>query len=365
MHKEEMNMHEIERTELIERSQNIIEVNSIDYRWITPEANNLRVRGIKLEPNNFILKEVSGDFATLTLVEEKGVGNISITEYFCKEDRKLCETFKMQLKFVFDKIILVKFEGNDCAKELANTKFKTKVLPVILFIQNKPENVVKVGQKKNKASKKLNYYEILRTENSIPKNVTFQGKKYSICQPEKIGAYTEEMLRKKGIICIIPDIKTLTWLQKWATKINTQQPIVEMLSSNSQINPFFDKKRDENVKIACIKAQAEGNFMQINLSKIGEQLWQLDYYDQDSDETQMIVLFDNKSQIYDIAYVDGDGKVTEEVNSYALRILNVFISVLVYMRIFSWEDADKENYTCEVTVFPEEMLGRKIELFAV
>ena len=95
------------------------------------------------------------------------------------------------------------------------------------------------------------------------------------------------------------------------------------------------------------------------VNRLDDETFQLDYYDCETKDLQLILLINitNVPARFDIAYICGEGNVTKTDEMYASRIANMFLDILIYLRIQAWEDSIDEStglyYTCDIYKMPD------------
>lgn len=367
----------IKRSDLTDKVRDIVELYEKDYRWLIPFSRTLQKRSIAMVPKKFLLKNVTGSFETIWLVEEVQVGKIRISEYIPDCTNKMLRPKSSQkdrespfaistIRFVLGDVTLEHYEGDDKKKEMALKNVIERVLPVILYFQQFADKVtVKKVRIKGKKGNNQNRYTLYELKNKLPESYCFLGKVYDLVSPE--NDLDESVLRKEGAICIIDHPNKFAWLQGLADNVRKKMGIY-----GKSKTPFFDKYRDLDAKISAFRCYTEDgkDYMQVTIHKINAETWQLDYYDEEKNgECQMIILLDlgmKRKPCYEITYIAGDGRLTDEMDEYAKKICNLLLNILIYLRIYSWEDAKNEAGVycdCDIIEYPSSIFGRKVKYF--
>ena len=124
--------------------------------------------------------------------------------------------------------------------------------------------------------------------------------------------------------------------------------------------PLYDRRREKLVRLNAVRVNTGKNsFIQIMVNRLDDETFQLDYYDCETKDLQLILLINitNVPARFDIAYICGEGNVTKTDEMYASRIANMFLDILIYLRIQAWEDSIDEStglyYTCDIYKMPD------------
>ena len=182
------------------------------------------------------------------------------------------------------------------------------------------------------------------------------GKKWNIVKPEL--ELNDSKLLKDGSIAIIHNDSDAIWLQKWAADIRLKSGMIPENRLSSY--PLYDRRREKLVRLNAVRVNTGKNsFIQIMVNRLDDETFQLDYYDCETKDLQLILLINitNVPARFDIAYICGEGNITQTDEMYVSRIANMFLDILIYLRIQAWEDSIDEStglyYTCDIYKMPD------------
>lgn len=366
MHEDKMNSTS-RRHELIKESTDFISVKQRDFKWLIPLTEKLVPKAESVSPKNFTIKEHVGDYITLLRVEEEQIGKVQVYGYhpisYNKKWKKNSPKdeypfFEMTIRFVLGKATLENFIGNENNKKNLWNDVNVRVLPILLYLQYFKEKLtvetktIKVNGKKIQQ----NTYELHPIENEIPTDFFFLNKRWKLVKTEL--ELDETKLLTDGSVAIIHNNSDAVWLQKWASDIRMRSGMIP--ENRLDEYPLYDRRREKLAKLNAIRVNIDKNsFVQIMVNKLDDETFQLDYYDCEVKELQMITVVNitNIPARFDIAYICGEGIVTKSDELYASRIANMFLDILIYLRIQSWEDSINEStglyYTCDICEIPD------------
>lgn len=342
------------RIEILKSPGDFIDVQEHDYKWLLPLANKLVPKTEALMLNAFAIKDRVGDYITILRVVEEQIGQLRIWGYnpvtYSKKKTKVnpkdeLPFFEMTIRFVLGKATMVSFTGNPNNKENIWNDVQARVLPVIKYLQyySKKLTVDSKTSKVNGKKIQQNVYKMHCVENKVPTEFVFLGQKWKIAQTKL--EKNEEKLLKDGTIAAIDSNKNAKELQRWATEMRMKSSMIP--ENRLDDYPLYDRRREKLAKINAISIEIDKNSpIQILVNRLDEETFQLDYYDVETEELQLIMLVNitNIPARYDIVYICGEGNITKTDEMYASRIANMFLDILIDMRIYSWEDAiDKDT----------------------
>ena len=144
--------------------------------------------------------------------------------------------------------------------------------------------------------------------------------------------------------------------EKWLFHFAGQ--IMDM--SNDESCPLLCSKRDyENPGMSAFRVYMDGEFLQVQVRRTPEvpTLYQLDYFEPTSDnsaELQMVFLCDvgdPHNTGVDVVFAEGINK--KQMMAYASKLSTVFRDILIYLRIWDYDDANK---LCTVHPLPDKVL---------
>ena len=333
MHEDKMNSTS-RRHELIKESTDFISVKQRDFKWLIPLTEKLVPKAESISPKKFTIKEHVGDYITLLQVEEEQIGKVQVYGYhpisYNKKWKKNSPKdeypfFEMTIRFVLGKATLENFIGNENNKKNLWNDVNVKVLPILLYLQYFKEKLtvetktIKVNGKKIQQ----NTYELHPIENEIPTDFFFLNKRWKLVKTEL--ELDETKLLTDGSVAIIHNNYDAVWLQKWASDIRMRSGMIP--ENRLDEYPLYDRRREKLAKLNAIRV----NIMVVNITNIPAR--------------------------FDIAYICGEGIVTKSDELYASRIANMFLDILIYLRIQSWEDSINEStglyYTCDICEIPD------------
>ena len=96
--------------------------------------------------------------------------------------------------------------------------------------------------------------------------------------------------------------------------------------------------------------------MQLQINAIGNDIYQISYFDESDANCLMIVLVNlaTEPSQYDIVYTErGDGSIIYDDDLYARRIATLYMDLLMYLRTFEFGN-NKIIEVCEFPKLPEK-----------
>lgn len=366
MHEEQMSSTS-RRYELIKSSTDFINIEQRDFKWLNQLTEKLVPKTESISPKAFTIKEHVGDYITVLRVEEEQIGRIRVWGYHPISYNKKWKKnnpkdeypfFELEIRFVLGRATLETFIGNQNNKQNLWNDIKVRVLPIILYLQYFKEKLTVETKVSRVNGKKFqqNTYVLHPVQNEIPTDFYFLGKKWNIVKPEL--ELNDSKLLKDGSIAIIHNDSDAIWLQKWAADIRLKSGMIPENRLSSY--PLYDRRREKLVRLNAVRVNTGKNsFIQIMVNRLDDETFQLDYYDCETKDLQLILLINitNVPARFDIAYICGEGNVTKTDEMYANRIANMFLDILIYLRIQAWEDSIDEStglyYTCDIYKMPD------------
>lgn len=335
-------MHEEYKRQNVKRSdalkaENIITLFERDLLWLLPLTENKRLCSTKLLPSSFTIREQTKDFFCLFYVEVLSDSQLKITGFqpgsFTKKLSARLHNeqplFEISLSFVIGKMTVTSYNGKTAQANLVGD-IQQRIVPVLIYLQNFNKNL---AVKKKKAQ---NFYTL--TSPGVPEYSYFYGEKYKIESLSPLSS-TEQ---KNGQVVVIPDSQNANWLYNWASDIRQK-------SSDANTIPLYNRNLEHENKLAAIVSQDLSS--QIIVHRFSKYVYQLSYFEENN--LIYVLLVSTKkvpasyNPVYPINLSDKD----------ASSVARVFLDVLIYLRIESWDLAvNEDGYYFPNTISPMPVL---------
>lgn len=345
----------------------IVKSGDPTYKWLLPfvKDNNLRFSQKAITPENFVIRDIAGQFENLILVRQLIGGRVQIDGYKainCKlkeKARKRLENqrpfFSFEVRSLFGKISVENFRGEIQQKDIQRD-IEIRIIPVLIYMQQFFEHAEKHTKKVSKSIQ--NIYTLKRVNNEIPKTFYFDQQWVDVKETHLLNLSD---IRKKECIVTINTDEDARWLQEWAKKIRDDRYRMQVMHLKRELKyPIYDASRDlksaSNVSVLYVKTDDQESYMQLQI-EYADKAIQLNYYDETSSSVQFIIFLNltEEPPKYDIAY-SYTGEITSDVDTICRKIATFYIDSLTYLRLNAWGSSKNENgdfYDISIIKIPE------------
>lgn len=371
-------MHENRSCKIPTRSEfsdTVIKLTDHELRWLIPTTSKLKKIGKKLPVDHFTIRDLDREWETLIFIQEEEPGKYQVYAYApfdCHNKKSLATMkgneepfFSLTCRFVLGTAKCEKFTSKKAVEEKIWKDFQIRIIPVILYMQHYSEKAEvserQIKSKKPGSNKTKKFmqriYTLKRVNNEIPENYFFAGKEVKIQKP----IFNQNLNDELGVSLIIPTTEVAQWVQIWANNIRDEIKLATTMNQKKKIEkyPFYNSGKDKAIArhISCVRVVADDKtFMQLQINAIGNDIYQISYFDESDANCLMIVLVNlaTEPSQYDIVYTErGDGSIIYDDDLYARRIATLYMDLLMYLRTFEFGN-NKIIEVCEFPKLPEE-----------
>ena len=321
----------------------VIECDQKTIAWLTRlpieriNKNNLEWRQFLIAYNllnRTILVVVEFDVMTAKI---KVYYNLKNGKYQIPKGNPACEA---EIKFVLDRVCIDKMRGKT-TPDMFET-IQNRIVPILRFLLSSDKFEVNLKKKKSDGKRNLvsqDVYQFVRTINVFDETFEFL---------EDMNLKTDRELLQHGVVVTI-STEVNKWLEQFCDNIRE----IEEKEIKPKVS-IFDSSKDKNSvnKVSAIRIYEKSNYCQLQLRTINNVV-EIAYFEKGTN-CQMLLYSDIASGMKTVEVFYGSHESDYIEN--AKKIISVLQNVLVYLRVWDLDVAEKEDTTwrlCEVNPLPQ------------
>lgn len=353
---------DLRRDDLEKGAFTVIKVKDIDMPWLFTFYDQTKILDFGLISDHFVIEynDLFDYSRTYWYVEKLSSDSFQIDGFYKTTLSTQLLRFVVICKYdyssnTYQKVMFTDEKDPKYATEAAEIAFSyvcsflnyyKEYAEECLVSQRKIKSSVAKKIKTAKAKKSRDLRTIItvrRPKGLMQKSVYFFNKKYFVKDSCKRFASAKQAAHFLGptISFTFDDIE---WLSKFKASIDN---VTARMSTPK--DGFYAVKNDMNTNLKCIHIVEENltsdEIVQILIHRIDEGIFQLDVYDETSENPKIIIMVaiqDWKEAFFTIVYLCEEyGYLSEAVYNKAESLFNLFKAVLVYNRPFDWTNYKK------------------------